>query len=186
MPLGDRLAQHLLGLRLDRVVERRVKVGAFPDGARLDDVDRRARTGRRTFVCMPGLPASWWLYCELEAAEALVVGPGEPDDLRADGALRVRALLLRVGADAGEVLLQELGGLGGVGEALDVDEVRLLVQQLRVERVRVDAEQLSGRERDGARLTQLGRVGVDGRRLLADRELGARPVEDRARAPPGR
>ena len=71
-----------------------------------------------------------------------------------------------------------------VGEPLDVDELLFLFEQLRVERVRVDAEDLVRRERDRARVAHLLRVGVDRRLLLADRELDAGAVEDRA-APGG-
>ena len=41
-PVRDRLAQHRLGLRLDRVVDRREEVGALLLGQRLDHVDRLA------------------------------------------------------------------------------------------------------------------------------------------------
>ena len=90
-------------------------------------------------------------YCELEPAEPLVVGAGEADHRRRDGVLRVRAPLLGIRADAGEVLREErVRGLR-VGEARDVDEARVLAQELRVELVRVDAEEVLRGERDAAR-----------------------------------
>ncbi len=119
---------------------------------------------------------------ELEAAEPVVVDAGVADNLCGDAVLRVRPELLRIGEHADEPLLQEEAGLRRVGEALDVDELALLVQELRVQRVAVDPEDLVRGERDPARIPHLGRVGVDRRRLLADRELDPGPVEDRPAA----
>ena len=55
----------------------------------------------------------------------------------------------------------------------------MLVEQLAVERRRVDPERARGQARDDARLVDLPRIGVDRRRLLADRKRKAGPVEDR-------
>ena len=122
-------------------------------------------------------------YCELEPAEALVVGAGEADHLRADRALRVRALLLRVGVDPGEVLREELVGALRVGEALDVEEVRLLAQQLRIERVRVDAEQLVRRDARSRAAASRGagrrRSSSSARRSRARRRRGRRSTRGR-------
>jgi hypothetical protein len=116
---------------------------------------------------------------DLEARETLVVGACVADELGADGALRVGALLLRIGVDTGEALLDELRRLPRVGEAFDVDEARLLREKLRVERIRVDAEQAVRGDGHLPRLRHLPGVGVHRRRLLADCELHARTVEDR-------
>src|SRR5262249_42292031 len=58
----------------------------------------------------------------------------------------------------------------------------MLVDQLRVEGVRVDTEEPLRRDRDRSRLRHLPWVGVDGGHLLADRELHPGPVVDRPAA----
>jgi hypothetical protein len=104
--------------------------------------------------------------------------------VRRDAALRVVAQLLGVEPEPGQVQLLQRGRLGGLGLALDVDEVARTVRERRVELLRVDSERLGGRERDAAWILHFTRIRVDGRRLLADRERLARAVEDRAA--PGR
>ncbi len=128
------------------------------------------------------MPGQLVVVLELEAAEPLVVDARVPDHLRRGGVLRIRAALLGVVEHAGEALLQEGRGLRRVGEALDVDEPALLVDERRVQPVAVDAEQVVRRQRDPARVRHLLRVGVDRPRLLADRELDARAIVDRAAA----
>jgi hypothetical protein len=61
-----------------------------------------------------------------------------------------------------------------IGEALHVDEVGVLLQQLREQRGGGHAEDLVGGKGELLRLRHLRRVGVDRGRLLADRELHAR------------
>src|SRR5205085_12491487 len=104
---------------------------------------------------------------------ALVVGACEADHGRCDGTLRVRTALLRIRPDADEAFLQEAVGRCGIREALDVEEARPAVDQLRVQGVCVDSEELLRRDGDRARLRQLPGVGVHRRRRLPDRELDA-------------
>src|SRR5438270_774641 len=183
--LGTRLAhgvaQHLLGVRLDLAVDRREDRVALVLGRRADDVDRAPE--RVADDRLPaGLAGEALVVLHLEPGEALVVRAREADHLRPDAQLRIRALLLRIAVHAGEAPLQERRRLERVGEALDVDEARLAVEQLRVERVRIDPEVAVRGERDVARTRDLARVAVDGRRLLADCELEPGAVEDRAAA----
>ncbi len=133
---------------------------------------------------LPRFSGQLLVVLDLEPPEALVVGSGVPDDLRADGALGIRAPFLGIAVDAREALGEE--GCGGlrIGEALDVHKARFLVQQQGIERVRVDPEKLVCGDRDGARVHDLARVGIHRFRLLADRELHACVVEDRST--PGR
>src|ERR671933_2816725 len=70
----------------------------------------------------------------------------------------------------------------GVGLPLHVDEPEALVGEPRLERRRVDAERAAGGERGGVRVEDLLRIGVDGGRLLADRERRAEAVVDRPAA----
>ena len=154
---------------------------AFGSGA--DDVDRLPE-GVTDDRLLARLAGELLVVLDLEAAEPLVVGAGEADHLGGNAALWIGALLLRIVVHAGEGLLHERLGLGRVGEALDVDERRLAVQELRIELVRVDAEDPVGRDRHGPGVRQLAWVGVDRLRLLADRELYAVRVEDGAA--PGR
>ena len=124
-------------------------------------------------------PSEHVLQLELEAGQSAVVSAGVAEDVSRHGALRVHAPLLAQEADAGEVsLLESLRPLR-VGLAHDVDEALRLVEQLRVQRVGVDAERLRGGEGHLARARHLPRVRVDGDRLLGDRELDAHPVDDR-------
>src|SRR5207249_3516894 len=128
------------------------------------------------------VPGELVIVLQLEAAKTPVVDTRVADHGRPDAPLRILATLLGIGEHAREALLQEERRLNGIGEALDVDELAALVAQRRVERVRVDAEETMRRDRDAARVRDLLGVRVDRRRLLADRELDARAVEDRAAA----
>ena len=110
--------------------------------------------------------------------------PCEADQLGSDRPERVVAPLLRIEAEAREVTLPQRRGLGRVGLAVDVHEPLRPVGELLVERGRIDSERLRRRVRDRPRVDDFARVRVHGRRLLADRELDARAVEDRA-APGG-
>ena len=181
MPLGDRRPEHCLGVRLDRVIERRHDAPPLALRRRADHVDRATERVAHDRL-LPGLAGELFVVLDLEAAEPLVVGPRETDDLRAHRALRVGAPLFGVAVHADEVAVEELRGCFRVCEPLDVDEAAAFVQQLRVERIRVDAKQLMGRDGDGPWVHHLARVGVDRLGLLPDCELDARLVEDRSAA----
>ena len=182
-PLLDRVAQHRLRVRLDAMVDRQEDVVAGPLRLRRDHVDHtagRIADGRLA----AGLADERLVERALEPFEAVVVDPGVAEHVRSDAALRVVAQLLGVEPEPGQVQLLQRRRLRGVGLPLDVDEVARLVGEERVELLGVDSERVGRRECDPARILHLTRIGIDGRRLLADRERLARAVEDRAA--PGR
>ena len=170
-------------MRLDAVVEREEDVVSLPLRPGRDHVDDAAgRVGDRRLAAR--LADQLLVERALEAFEAVVVDPGVAEHVRRDSPLRVVAELFGVVAEPGEPQLLERGGLRRVGLPLHVDEVARPVGEQRVERLGVDAERLRGRQRDPPRLAHEPRVGVHGRRLLADRQRLAGAVEDRAA--PGR
>ena len=116
---------------------------------------------------------------QLESRKAAVVEACVAEDVRRDRALRIETPFLGIEAEPGKVELLEAIRLGGIGLARDVDEARFPIRQLIEKRVRVDAEDAPGGGGDRTRIADLPRVGIDRRRLLADRELHSRPVEDR-------
>ena len=132
VPRRDGLAEHLLGLRLDRVIDRGEHVRPLPHRARADHVDRTARRVADDGL-LPRAAGELPVVLELEPAEAVVVDPRVAEHLGRDRPLRVGAQLFGVGEHALEALLQEELGRGRVGEALDVDEAALPVDDLRVE-----------------------------------------------------
>src|SRR5207253_3255528 len=123
-----------------------------------------------------GLARQGAVELQLRPGEAAVVDPGEAEHLRGEPALRIRAPLLWIEAEASDALLLQRGRGDRVGLPLHVDEAEALVGEPRLERRGVDAERAAGGERGGARVDDLPRVGVDRRRLLADRERGAQAV----------
>ena len=177
--LGDRLAEHCLRVRLDRLSIVVKRFWPWRSGVALS-VSIACPVASRMIVCRPGRAGELGVVLELEPAEALVVGACEADHRRRDRVLRIGAPLLRIRADAGEVLREECGRNLRIGEAGDVDEPLVLVEQLRIELVRVGAEKVLRRECDPARVGDHVRVGVDRRVLLADRELNSAAVENRA------
>ena len=173
------LAEHRLGVRLDAAVDRREEVLALPFRRSAERVDRLP--GRITDDRLAsGTTGELAVVLELEPSEPFVVGACEADHRRGDGVLRVGAPLLRIRADAGEVLGKERVRRLRLGEAGDVDEVRVLAEELRVELVRVRAEEVLRGERDRPCVGDRVRVGIDRPVLLADRELNAGAVDDRA------
>ena len=141
VPLRDRRAQHRLDLRLERVVERQEDVAPRPRRRRADDVDRAAERVPDDRL-LAGVPGEVVLEPELEACEALVVDARVAEHLRRDRVLRVRAPLLGVEVQPREALPLQRGGPLRVGLPLDVDEALRLVEQLREDRVRVDAQRV--------------------------------------------
>ena len=136
--LGHRRAQHLLGVRLDAVVDREEHVLA---GLRRDvalDVDRAAERVADDRL-LAGNAGELRVELELEAGEAVVVDAREPEHLRRDRALRIRAPLLPVEVEAGEVALREQARLVRRRLALDVDEVRSGGRELHGARLRASA-----------------------------------------------
>ena len=161
--------------------ERHVLAGAL--GPRGDDVDRAAE--RILDDRLEAGPARERLVERaLEPVEAVVVRTGEAEDVRGDRALRIGAQLLRVEPEPGDLALVQRLRLGRIGLAGDVDEALGPVLQRGIELVGVEAERLAGDDCGALRIDDVPRVGVDRRRLLADRERLAGAVVDRA--PPGR
>ena len=106
-------AQHGLGLRLDRVVDRERDALALARGRGLEDVDRLARRvpDHRLAPVLSGQDA---FEPELEPGEPVVVRPRVADDLRRDVAERIDALLLVGEAEADDaLLLQDLHAAAG-------------------------------------------------------------------------
>ena len=165
------------------MVDRQEDVVARPLGLRGEHVDHAAgRIGDRRLAA--GLARERLVERALETVEAVVVQSGEAEDVRCDAPLRIEAHLLRIEAESFEVLLLELGRLGGIGLPLQIDEVPRAVREDRIELVRIEAEDRRRSQRDPARILHAPRVGVDRGRLLADCERLARAVEDRS--PPRR
>ena len=179
MPLPYGLVKHALGIGLNRVVERQEDVAALARRRRADHVDRAAervlddRLGPRP-------PGEHAVEPELEPRQAAVVDSRVAQHLGRHSALRIGSPLFGIEAETGQVALLERRSLHRVGLALDVDEAARALRQERIERIRAQAEGLSRSEGDCARVPDLVRVGIDRRRLLADRELHAHPVEDRS------
>ena len=88
--------------------------------------------------------------------------------------------LAKAGAD--DVPLAQQGGLRRVCLAGDVDETLAPVLQLRVEGVCIEAERLADDDGGTLGIGDVARVGVDGCRLLPDRERLTGAVVDRAAA----
>ena len=182
--MAHRPAQHGLGLCLDRVVDRQRDVLALPHRRRRDDVDRPAE-GVLDDRLRAGLAGQPLVQLQLQAREPVVVDARVAEHLRRDGVLRVGAALLAVGVEARDVLAGERRRLGGVALPAHVDERLRPVGEQLVQAVRLHEpppERLLRCQRGRARIDDLTRVGVDGRRLLAERELEAGAVEERPAA----
>ena len=184
MPLEDGRAQHVLGLRLDRVVDRQEDVVPVALGHRVEDVDDTA--DRILDHRLAARAAGQRLVAlEFHAGEAVVVDACEADQLRGDRPERVEAALLGIEAEPCQVALPESRSLLRVGLTIDVDEPLRPVGQLPVERTRVDAERL----RSGVRhQPRIGRSHAGSRRRSspARRSRAGRPTGRRScRARPG-
>ena len=178
VPLVDRLPELELRVRLDRVVEGEVDVAAVPLGDGLDDVDG-ASVRILDHRLLPAAAGEEPVERQLEPREAAVVHSRVAQQRCAYATLRVDAALLRIEVHAGEMHALEPRGCLRISLALDVDEALRPVADLPVDVVRIEAELAAGGARDRLGLGHLARVDVDGRRLLADRELKAAAVEDR-------
>src|SRR5207248_5810056 len=141
---------HGLDVGLDRVIEGQEDVATRALRSRADDVDRAAERIAHDRL-LAGPSGEVVLEAELQTRQPLVVDARVSEHLRGDGVLRVAAPLLRVEAEPGESAALERGRSGGVGLALDVDEALLLVEQLRVDLVRIEAERLAGLDGDTLR-----------------------------------
>ena len=172
VPLLHRVAQHRLGLRLDRVVDREDDALALPLRRSALDIEGRA-VGRLDHRLAARVADQARIQRVLEPREPVIVDASKAEHVRRDRPLRVGTMLLAVEEDARQGLLPEPRGLDRVGLACDVGEVRVLVQQRLVDRVRIDAEDCLGGERHALRVLHLGRIGIHGGRLLADRQLDA-------------
>src|SRR5262249_17620216 len=148
-------------------------------GRRADDADHLSERVLNDRL-LARVPGEHVVELELEAGEALVVDSCVTEDLRRERALRVGSPFLRVEAQAGQVFAPEARSGVRVGLSLDVDKAARAVLQLAVELVAIDPE--VPRRGDGyrARVLHPLRIGVDRRRLLAERERDARAVEDGA------
>src|SRR5439155_18713680 len=118
-PLRHGLAQHLLGVRLDRVVER--EEDGLARASRRDPVDLDRTPERVADDDLLAVPAAEARFeRELEAGEPLVVDTGVAEHLRCDRVLRVASLLLAVEAEAGELVLPKRCRLRWIRFALPV------------------------------------------------------------------
>jgi hypothetical protein len=116
---------------------------------------------------------------ELEAGEPLVVDAGIAEHLRSDGRLWVRATLFAVEAEAGKLQLRERARLVRRRLALDIDEPVCAVRDRSVYGLLLQPQHACSDGCLGAGVAHLARIGVDGRRLLAERERRSHRVEDR-------
>src|SRR5689334_23260879 len=110
----------------------------------------------------------------------MVVDARVAEYLSGDAVLRIEAPLLRIKPEPGDMQTLEPLGAHGVRLALDVDEAVGPVDELLVDVLRNEPQDARDNRRDLRRVLDLQRVGVDGDRLLADRELDARAVVDRS------
>ena len=175
------LGEHVLGVRLDRLVEREHEIlpalctrdgvatawDLVPVGVTLD-----ARLARAS--------AQRLLVSRLEAAEPVVVGTHEAEHRRRQRARRVEPLRFRLVRQPREAERLHTRDGGVVDRARDVREPALLIRQPRRQRGLVDADEW--RERRRVRVRVLDDVGVgDDRRLrYRQREVDAVAVEDAA------
>ena len=183
MPAGDRRPKHGLRIRLDRVIERQVDVLPVASRARADGVDRVAqRVLDDRLAASP--PGQGPVETELEAGQPAIVDTGVPEHLRRDRVLRIEPSLLGIEAESGKPALGELRSPGWVRFSLDVDESVRAIGDERVELLRIEAQIMRSRDRHDPGIVNLQRIDEDRGRLLAQGQLHARPIEDRA--PPRR
>ncbi len=111
-PAANRLLEHVLGVRLDLLIDREPHVLPGVSGC-VSTTSSARPNGSLTIVWLPGLPASVPLERPLEPLEPLVVETRIAEHLRRDGPLRVGPELLGVEAEPGEAELLELFALRG-------------------------------------------------------------------------
>ena len=174
----DGLPQHLLRVRLDRVVERQVDVRAVALRLRLNRVDRLAGSVLDDPLAT-GPPGERLVEGELESREPVVVDARVAEHLRRQSALRIEAPFLRVEAEPRKVPQLQLRGQSGVGLARDVHEAVRPVGKLRRDLARIEVHHLRDDRGLTTRIANQPRIRVDRRRLLADCQLDPAPVVDR-------
>ena len=154
-------------------------VTALPNGSRLDDVEQPPE-GVADDRLAPVAPGEHLVVLKLEPCQPLVVEAGVADDGGSDAMVRIRAPLLRVEAEPDDVATLEQPCLRRVDLAREVDEAPGAVGEERGDGLLVEPEVSRDRGGDDRRLADLRRVGVHGRRVLADRELDSHAVVHRA------
>src|SRR5439155_20461576 len=134
-----------LGVRLDLRVEGEPDVAPRRLGARGHDLE-----GATGWVLDDGLASSVAgerpVEGLLEPLEAAVVRAREPEHLRRDAILRIRAELLRVEPEARELELLERGGSRGVRLPRHVHEALRAIGQQRIDLLRSHVHGPGGRE----------------------------------------
>jgi hypothetical protein len=110
----------------------------------------------------------------------VVVDARVAEDLRGDPVLRVEAALLRIEPESRDVQALEALGASGIRLPLDVDEPMRPVGELLVDLFRRQPQDTRNHRGRLRRVLNLQWIGIDGDRLLADSELDAGAVEDRA------
>jgi hypothetical protein len=163
------------------VVERQVQVATGNLRALVLYVDHAAARilDDRLFA---GAAGELLFVLQLEARQPVAVRADEPEDLRRHRSLWVGAVLLGIEAEPRELQPLQRGGLCRVRLARHVDEAVRTVGENREDPVGAHPERAFHRYRGTARIRDLHRVGVDGRRALAQRELEAAAVEHRPTA----
>ena len=175
----DGLPQHLLRVRLDRVVERQEDGLSGQRRGRVLDADRAPERIAHDRL-LAGATRELRVELGLETRKPDVVDAGVPEYLRRDRVLRIRAPLLAVEMEPGELLLREHARPGGRGLSIDVGEVRSRPAERSVDVLHLETEHARGDlcllpwSRDRAR------IDIDGRRLLTKCERRAHAVEDGA------
>ena len=181
VPLAHCRAQHLLGVRLDAVIEREKHVTTRSLGKLVldvEDVAGRVLDDRllARMACEEGVEL------ELEAREPVPVDADVAEHLRRDRALRIVPLLFGIEAEALQLQPLQCSRLRRIRLPFDIDEPVRAVGEQRIQAVRVQPERPLDRERGRPRVLDLLGVRVDGRGPLAEAELDAGAVVDRAAA----
>ena len=176
--LLHRCAQDLLGVGLDLMIDRERRRSCRGARARRDDVDRAAE--RILDDRLEAGPARERLVERpLEPVEAVVVRAGEAEDVRGDCALRIRAQLLGVETEPGDVAACSAPPPCADRPCAPRRRTLRSVLQVRVEHVRVEAERLAARRSRRAWRRRCS-AGRRRRSLPARRSRAARPYGRRS------
>ena len=177
--VADRIVQRLLGLVLDRGVERRLDVLAHAGG--LDGLHAERPADRVVNDVLLAVGAAEHAVLRvLQAGETLVVGPDRADHLRGELALRIEPLAGRHRRDAGDVEPLHLGGDVGIDLPGQIGEARAAVRQ-RIQQIRGRlAEHLVEAHRGPAGVLHLIRRGDHVGGILGGRQDLAVAVEHAA------
>ena len=179
MPFLDRLAEDELGFGLDVVIDREGDVAAVARRRRDDRVEDVAeRIADERFPTAS--PCKRLVQRELQAGKAVVVDPRIAEHLRRDRMLGIEPPLFGIEPEPRDVEPLQLRRARRVGLALDVDEPVRAVGQRFIDALRIEPQDAGDDGRDLGRVPDLQRVRIDRHRLLADRELDAGAVIDRA------